>query len=72
MLRAGVPQKIAMAISGPKIRSVCDRYNIVNEADLERAAQSLSASIEDATLARIQRSTKKREDTYCGCPFDMN
>ncbi len=72
MLRVGVPQKIAMAISGPKIRSVCDRYNIVKEADLERAAQSLSASIEDATLRNNPTIDKGKEDTYSASSIDVN
>ena len=60
LIRAGVPERVAMPLTGHQTRSVFERYNIVSEGDLRAAARTLDAAHPKQRAARRSRSVEMR------------
>src|SRR3984957_13380087 len=56
LIRCNVPEKVAMAISGHKTRSVFDRYHITNDRDLEQADRQIELGRQ--SVSDVETNTK--------------
>jgi integrase len=59
LVRAGVPERVAMSISGHKTRAVFDRYNITSETDVVDAMRRVQNRVSESSV-RVARGRRRQ------------
>jgi len=72
LLRGGVPEKVAMSITGHRTRAVFDRYHIVSESDLRTAITRLSGYISQQEQHASGKTETQPESTPEANPHTMH
>lgn len=62
LVRAGVPERVAMAISGHRSRAIFERYNIVSGRDLRDAGRKLETYLKEQNGANSGQMSKNDDE----------
>jgi hypothetical protein len=63
MIRDGVPEKLVLDVVGWKTRAMLDRYNIVDERDVQTAGAQMARYLEEKAKAVAARQAKQKVRT---------